>query len=119
MAPQKRKTMGRKADPIKARCKLVKDAIEDAQVCSESVKGMLSSTIPVTIGTFKADRHPFNERFVAMIGEVLAAEQAHLMQDLSKKEAAFAELTPAKATREATLEAAKADTVAKAGALDA
>jgi len=121
MAPQmKRKTMGgRNADPIKTRCDMVKHAIASAEHCSKSVKDMLGSTIPVTIGTYKADRHPFNDRFVAMIGEVLVAQQAHLTHDLASKEAAFAELTPAKANREAVHDQTKADAVAKGEAAEA
>jgi hypothetical protein len=79
---------------------------------------MLSNTLLLTVGTNKADRHPFNERFVAMIEQVLDAEQAQIQGDIASKEAAFAELSPAKATREQALEAAKADVAAKNEALD-
>jgi len=114
----KRPASRKGADPIKSRCKLIKDAIEEAEECSDSVKEILCSTINVTVGAFKANRHSFNERFVAMIGEVLVAEQKRLTKDLKSKEVAFAELTPAKATREAALEQAKADAAAKAEALE-
>jgi chromosome segregation ATPase len=97
----------------------VKEAIDHANSCSGNVKKLLCGSISVTIGTCKADRHPFNDRFVAMMGEVLRAEQAHLTQDVASKEVAFSELTPAKAFREAALEQAKADVVVKAEVLEA
>jgi len=113
------KAVSRKsADPIKSRCKLIKEAIEEAENCTDNVKEMLCSTINVTMGSFKAARHPFNGRFVAMIGEVIASEHTRLTNDVAQKEVAFAELTPAKATREATLEQCKADSAAKAEAVE-
>lgn len=122
MAPMKRvmKTVkSRKStDPIKSRCKLIKEAIEEAEEASAPVKDILCSTINVTIGAFKANRHPFNERFVTMIGEVLKAEQERLTKDVATKEAQFGELTPAKAIREEAHEQAKTDAAAKAEALD-
>jgi len=54
-----------------------------------------------------------------MIGEVLTAENARLAKDVDSKEAAFAELTPAKAVRESALEQGKADAESKTEALDA
>jgi len=102
------------ADPIRSRCKLIKDAIEGAEDCTDRVKEMLCSTIPVTVGALKANRHPFNEKFVTMIGEVLQAEYTRLKKDVELLEAGFAELTPAKTTREQTAAETSADAKAKA-----
>jgi len=118
MAPMKRPA-GARSDPIKNRCKLVREAIEAVEECPERIQGMLCSTIGVTLGAYKANRHPFNDRLVEMIGEVLTAEHIRLTKDVEAKEAAFAELTPAKATRESALEQAKTDAEAKSEALDA
>jgi len=103
----------RRVDPVQSRCKTIKAAVKGAEGCSDSVKDMLCSTLTVTVGALKADRHALNERFVAMIGEVLAAEKARLTKDVADKEAAFAELSPSRATRENAVEAAKADAAAK------
>lgn len=120
MAPMKRTSTKRsKVDPIKSRCKIIKEAVEEAEVCSDRVKKMLCSTLDVTLGAYQANRHAFNERVVAIIGEVLENEHKRLVDDLAAKEAAFTELSPAKSTREAALEQAKADVVAKAEALEA
>jgi hypothetical protein len=113
----KRPAGAKHADPVKRRCKSVKEAIEGCDI-PERIQNMLLSTIPVTIGAFQANRHPFNERFVAMIGEVLTAEQTRLTKDVDTKEAAFAELTPAKALRETALEEARTVAEAKTEALD-
>jgi hypothetical protein len=69
---------------------------------------MLCASLSVTVGTPTADRHPFNARFVTMIEEVLQGEHVRLQKDVEAKEAAFTELSPAKVTREAALEQAKA-----------
>merc|ERR1719281_1757131 len=93
---------------VKVRCEKVKRAISHAEGCTPRVKQMLGNTLLLTIGTNKADRHPFNERFVAMVEQVLEAERARLIAEVSSKEAAFEALTPAKATREQALTPAKA-----------
>jgi len=119
MAPMKRATKSRKSsDPIKSRCKLIKEAISDAHDVSTRVKDMLASTLHVTAGAYKVDRSPLNQRFVVMIGEVMKAELARYEKDVRDKEAAFAELTPAKSTREEALDQAKADAAAKTEALE-
>jgi hypothetical protein len=115
----KRATKSRKSsDPIKSRCKLIKEAISDAQDVSTRVKDMLASTLHVTAGAYKVDRSPLNQRFVVMIGEVMKAELARYEKDVRDKEAAFAALTPAKSTREEALDQAKADAAAKTEALE-
>merc|ERR1711966_453289 len=65
------------------------------------------------------DRHPFNERFVSMIEEMLAAEKTCLDQDVVAKEAHFNQLSPEKPNWEATLEAKKGVAAEKSTAVDA
>lgn len=107
------------AAAIKTRCDAVKKSIQHAPDCSDRVKQMLCNSLSFTVGTHKAERHPFNERFVAMIEQVLAAEDARLKNVVSSLDAAFTELSPAKATREAALEHAKAVSAEKGAASDA
>jgi len=106
-------------DAVKSRCALVKKGVEHAHEVEDRVKQMLSSTLALTAGTPKADRHPFNERFVAMVEQVLGGEQARLTNDVASKEAAFSELSPEKPAREAAVEAAKAVAAEQKAALDA
>jgi len=115
MAGVKRSSAGSRkgGDPVKSRCKDIKEAVEGAEGCTDRVKNMLISTLPVTIGALAASRHPFNQKFVTIIGEVLAAEHTRLKNDVVSKEAAFADLTPAKAQREQAAEEASADAKAK------
>jgi len=105
------------ANVVKSKCATVKSAIEHAE-CADTVKAMLARTISLTVGAPKAERHPFNERFVVMIQEVLAGEQARLQNDSQAKEATFNELSPAKATREAALEQAQAVSAERTAALE-
>lgn len=107
-----------KLAPIKQRCATVKSAIEDSE-CHERVKEMLCTTLNVTIGKNKADRHPFNERFVAMIEEVMKAEHARLVEEETKLDAEFKKLSPTKATREEAATSAKATADAKEQELEA
>jgi len=102
---------------INTRCTSVSKAVQQAEQCPARVKEMLKRTIALTVGTPKADRHPFNDRFVAMIESVLGEEQSRLQKDVASNDAAFAELSPAKATREAALEQAKGVAVAANEAL--
>lgn len=122
MAPTKRrvsKAAVSAKDAVKSRCALVKKGVEQAQEVEERVKQMLSSTLALTTGTPKIDRHPFNERFVAMVEQVLAAEHTRLTKEVASKEAAFSELSPEKPTREAAVEAAKGVAEEQKAALDA
>jgi hypothetical protein len=117
MAPMKRKAASQKNE-IQSRVRAVHGGVKSAEA-SGNVKDILCSTLGVSVGVFKADRHPFNERLVAMIGEVLNAEHARLTQDVANKEKQFAELSPARTAREAAVESTKADAASKAEAFSA
>merc|ERR1719326_279522 len=114
MAPMKRKANS----GLTSRCNTVKKAIEGAH-CEDRVKRMLANSIAFTVGTPKADRHPFNDRFVAMIEQVLNTEQARLKEDVKTKDSDFTQLPPAKGEREAVLEQAKATAATKGEELTA
>jgi chromosome segregation ATPase len=113
----KRKAPSQKSE-IQSRVKTVNGGVKASQV-SNNVKNILCSTLGVSVGAMKADRHPFNERLVAMVGEVLNAERARRVQDVADKEKHFAELSPAREAREGAVESAKADAAAKAEAFSA
>lgn len=108
----------RGAAGVNARVEKVKTAIQKAD-CPARVKQMLTKTMQHTAGTPTAERHPFNERFVAMIEQVLGAEKDRLAGDVTAKEEAFTGLQPQKGGREEALEGKKAVTEAKAGELAA
>jgi len=108
MAPKKRGT-----NPVKSRCKIVKDAISQSE-CNDRVKEMLTTSIPVTIGAIKANRHSLNERFVGMIGEVLKQEHERMQKRVQELETAFADLEPAKSKRQEEAEKASAEAEVKA-----
>lgn len=116
MAPMKKAT--KITVPVKTRCEKIKKAISGAAGFPDRVKKMLGNTLLCTVGTNKVDRHPFNERFVAMIEQVVAAEHKRLAAEISSQTAAFDALAPAKATREQTLEAAKGAADEKGAALE-
>lgn len=101
---------------VKTRCASVKTVIDHAGDCPHRVKKMLAKSLQFTVGIPSENRHPFSERFVMMIEQVLASENASLKGIVATKETAFSELTPAKAGREAALESAKAH-AAEQGAL--
>lgn len=97
------------ADPIKSRTKLVADALEDIEDLPERVYDILCEpkVLQATIGQEKATRHPFNDRLVAIIGEVLDGHNKALQSNVSAKQAAYDELGPTKGTREAAVETAR------------
>jgi DNA repair exonuclease SbcCD ATPase subunit len=102
----KRPAAAGKKNPADAKCREIAKAIRETNNL-DRVKEMLASSVSCTLGHFKASRHPFSERFVLMIGEILETHKKTLETDLATKEAALAELTPAKAAREETYSAAK------------
>jgi hypothetical protein len=106
-----------KKNTLKSKCQEVADAIAELEA-PQPVIDMLSSSVQYTVGTFKASRHPLNERLVGMIGEVFATHKESLEKDVAAKDATLAELTPAKSTREESVESAKVALNEKTEALD-
>jgi len=113
MAPMKRAASA----GVASRCASVKKALEGCEYPAR-VKLMLSRTLSDTVGTPAADRHPFNERFVAMIEQVLQAEHARLNQEVTSKDAAFQEHEQAKHQKLAELADKNVATQEKNAALD-
>jgi len=111
--------MKRKAvSQVNSRVKTVKQGLEGAEL-DKRVQALLVPTLALTVGAESTARSPFNQRFVDLIGTVLQDENKRLSDDVNTKEAAFSALLPAKGTREAAFEAAKADSAAKQEALTA
>lgn len=102
---------------VASKCKAIANAIEET-AAPQAVKDMLTSTVSVTVGQFKASRHPMNERFVAMIDEIFATYKASLEKDVVDKEAVVTQLAPAKTEREANLESSKTTLKDKSEAFD-
>jgi len=90
---------------VAAKCREIAEAIEETQA-AQTVKDMLTDTLNVTVGQFKATRDPLNERFVAMIDEIFTAHKDSLEKDAAAKETTVMELGPAKTTRESALSSA-------------
>jgi chromosome segregation ATPase len=105
------------ASIVAKKCKVVASAIQDVDL-PDQVKKILASAASVTVGQLKATRSPFNERFVQKIGEVFASYKDTCEKDIAAKEAALAELTPGKGTREAAVDEAKTALAAKTEALE-
>jgi len=120
MAPKnkKRTAAAKFVDPIKSRTKLVEQALEEVKDLEERVQVMLCETLSVTIGQQKATRHPFNDRLVGMIGEVLDGHHQALQKTSAEKQSTFDGLTPTKGTREAALESAQAQVSDKSTAFE-
>jgi hypothetical protein len=94
-------------DPVKKRTKMVGEALEETEDLPERVMDILVSTLNVTVAKPKADRHPFNDRLVVMIGEIFDGQLKALEKNLAEKQAKFDEVSPAKGTRESELEDAQ------------
>jgi len=87
---------------------MVQNAIEGVEDLEQRVQEVLCGTLSVTIGQPTATRHPFNERTVAMIGEVLDAHHKVMKKLVEEKQSAFEALAPTKGTREEAMESSKA-----------
>jgi len=113
----KRPAGSSKKNVLASKCKEISDAIEECEA-PQVVIDMLSGTVKDTVGQLKASRHPLNERFVGMIGEIFAAHKIGLEKEVATKEATLAELAPSKTTRESELESATAALKEKKEALE-
>jgi len=102
---------------VTKKCKVIASAIKETDL-PDQLQVLLSSTLPCTVGQLKATRHPFNERFVQMVGEVLGSFKDASEKTVAEKEAIVAELTPSKTAREQAVEEAKTLLTQKSEALD-
>merc|ERR1719379_1307292 len=124
-APAKK---GRKsnANPIQAKCDSVASALLEAEGLPEPVREMLAHSLPSCLSLYKADRHNFQHRVVAMVGEALSEIGTKINQSIAEAEAEVASADTRKAALEAacqaceqTLEGKKAIVTSKKEAFDA
>jgi len=102
--PAKRRSVG-KADPIRAKCDAVASALLEAEGLPEPVRELLAHSLPSCLSIYKADRHNFQHRVVAMVGEALSDIGTKINQSIAEAEAEVASADSRKAALEA--EAAK------------
>jgi len=124
-APAKRRSVG-KADPIQAKCDSVASALIEAEGLPENVREMLAGSLPSCLSLFKADRHNFQHRVVAMVGEALSEIGTSINKSIAEAETEVASadtnkksLEDKKALEEKSLEDKKATVAAKKEAFDA
>jgi len=125
-APAKkgRKSVGK--DPIQAKCDSVASAVLEAEGLPEPVREMLAHSLPSCLSLYKADRHNFQHRVVAMVGEALSEIGTKINQSIAEAGAEVASADTRKAALEAacqacekTLEDKKAVVSSKKEAFDA
>jgi len=85
-APAKRRSVG-KVDPIQAKCDSVASALLEAEGLPENVREMLAHSLPSCLNLYKADRHNFQHRVVAMVGEALSEIGSKINQSIAEAEA--------------------------------
>lgn len=124
-SPAKRRS-GAKVDPIQAKCDSVASALLEAEGLPEPVREMLAHSLPSCLSLYKADRHNFQHRVVAMVGEALSEIGTKINQSIAEAEAEVASADTRKAALEAacqaceqTLEGKKAIVTSKKEAFDA
>jgi hypothetical protein len=86
----------------------VAEELKEATHLPKAVRTMLADSVEDTIGVLKSNRHPYQQKFAAMIGEALSQIELRLSQELAAAEAKIGEAATDKASREAASEAAKA-----------
>jgi len=100
--PAKRRSVG-KVDPIQAKCDSVASALLEAEGLPEPVREMLAHSLPSCLSLYKSDRHNFQHRVVAMVGEALSEIGTKINQSIAEAESEVASAD----TRKAALEAAR------------
>lgn len=103
-SPAKRRS-GAKADPIQAKCDSVASALLEAEGLPENVREMLAGSLPSSLSLYKADRHNFQHRVVAMVGEALSAIGTSISKSIAEAEAEVASADTDKAALEAKVQA--------------
>mmetsp|Transcript_9816 Transcript_9816/g.31192 ORF Transcript_9816/g.31192 Transcript_9816/m.31192 type:complete len:391 (-) Transcript_9816:251-1423(-) len=93
------------------------DAVAGALLASPDfpaeVLEMLGTTLKASIGVPREARHPFQDEFARMIGDVLAKREEGLQSDATAAEGKFEEVNVQKAEREGAQEAAVQELSAK------
>merc|ERR1719502_1437718 len=101
---KKRRSVG-KVDPIQAKCDSVASALLEAEGLPEPVREMLAHSLPSCLSLYKADRHNFQHRVVAMVGEALSEIGTKINQSIAEAEAEVASADSRKAALEAASQA--------------
>jgi hypothetical protein len=90
------------------KCKAVSDAVLGAEGMPADVLKMLGENVADSLGVAKEDRHPYQEKVISMLGEVLAGVGAAVQATIAAAEAKVAESGGEKSSRTATEETAAA-----------
>lgn len=112
-----RKGRGKKARSVGAevlsQCGLVAAAVLEAETFPSPVLEMLGSNLTDSLGVAKETRHPFQEKVVTMVGEVLQSVEAAKQAAVAEAEAKLGEVTAVKEERETAEKAATDELAAK------
>jgi len=91
-------------DPIQSKCDLVASALLDAEGLPENVREMMANSLPSCLNLCKADRHDFQHRVVAMVGEALHEMGSKINQSISEAEIEVESADSRKVTLDAACE---------------
>jgi len=100
-APAKRS----KVDPIQSKCDSVASALLEAEGLPEHVREMLAGSLSSCLHLFKADRHNFQHRVVAMVGEALSEIGTSINKSIAEAETEVASADTNRAALEAACQA--------------
>jgi len=73
-------------DPIQSKCDAVASALLNAEGLPENVREMMAHSLPTCLNLCKADRHDFQQRVVAMVGDALHEMGSKINQSISEAE---------------------------------
>lgn len=102
-APAKRRSVG-KIDPIQSKCDSVASALLEAEGLPENVREMMAHSLLSCLNLCKADRHDFQHRVVAMVGEALQEMGSKFNHSISEAEIEVASADSRKMTLDAAAE---------------
>lgn len=102
---------------ILRQCGAVAQAVRATPGFPMAVLEILGRSIENSLGVAKDRRHPFQEQVANMVGEVLAAADCQLAEQVSVQEATLVEVDSEKATRAAAEQAALEELGGKEGIL--
>jgi len=94
-------------DPRAARCRIVSEALTQADSYPESVRSMLQHIIPAALGTVKEEQHRFQAAVANMVGEVLRSMESQAKATVAELQAKVDGCEADKSSRTAKLLAAE------------
>jgi len=116
-APAKRRSMG-KIDPIQQKCDSVASALLEAEGLPENVREMLAGSLSSCLSLVKADRHNFQHRVVAMVGEAVSEIGSSINRSIVEAETEVASADTNKAALEAAIQVAEKTLEARKAAVN-